>query len=142
MKKHGNEVKQASQPAPTSGTSRSEREHTVTAGERTIPGDAPSGLPVDPARWDVLPDPEIASRAYEIWRAGGCRGGTDQEDWFEAERQLRMERGGKHATTHGDMAVQAREINESRQTREAEASIRDRMVAIGRGNQQAGRQGS
>lgn len=142
MIKHGNEENQASQPAATGGTSNAGREHIVPAGERTLPGDAPSALLVDPARWDDFPDPEIASRAYEIWRAGGCRGGTDQENWFEAERQLRMERRGKHATTRGDMAVQAREINESRQAREAEASIRDRMVAIGRGNQQAGRQGS
>jgi CheY-like chemotaxis protein len=36
---------------------------------------------------------------------------------------------------------QAREAGESREAHQADASIRDRMVRIGRGNQQAGRQG-
>ena len=30
----------------------------------------------------------IAVRAYEIWMERGCRDGNDQNDWFEAERQL------------------------------------------------------
>lgn len=39
-------------------------------------------------------------------------------------------------------AEQRREAAEAEQAREAQASIRERMVDIGRGNQQAGRQGS
>jgi hypothetical protein len=39
-------------------------------------------------------------------------------------------------------AEQAREAEESRRARTAQASNRERMVDIGRGNQQAGRQGS
>ena len=39
-------------------------------------------------------------------------------------------------------AEQVREARESAQARNAEASTRDRMVDIGRGNQQAGRQGA
>jgi hypothetical protein len=39
-------------------------------------------------------------------------------------------------------AEQAREAQEAEAARNAEASIRDRMVDIGRGGQQAGRQGS
>jgi hypothetical protein len=38
-------------------------------------------------------------------------------------------------------AEQVREDGESQQAQNAEASIRDKMVDIGRGNQQAGRQG-
>jgi hypothetical protein len=35
------------------------------------------------------PAPEqIAVRAYQLWEARGRPAGTDQEDWFEAERQL------------------------------------------------------
>jgi hypothetical protein len=37
-------------------------------------------------------------------------------------------------------AETAREASESQKARNAEASIRERMVRIGRGNQQAGRQ--
>lgn len=42
--------------------------------------------------------------------------------------------------SHETTAEQAREAAESTKAREAEASIRDRMVDIGRGNKQAGRQ--
>jgi hypothetical protein len=44
------------------------------------------------------------------------------------------------ATSKGLDAEQVREARESAQARNAEASSRDRMVDIGRGNQQAGRQ--
>jgi hypothetical protein len=33
-------------------------------------------------------DEEVAERAYELWRGHGSEHGRDQEDWFEAERQL------------------------------------------------------
>jgi hypothetical protein len=35
---------------------------------------------------------EIAARAYDLWAASGCVEGRDQENWIEAERQLRAER--------------------------------------------------
>jgi hypothetical protein len=31
----------------------------------------------------------IAARAYELWRARGCPIGSDQEDWFKAEAELK-----------------------------------------------------
>lgn len=31
----------------------------------------------------------IAARAYEIWQANGCLPGSDAENWFQAERELR-----------------------------------------------------
>jgi len=46
------------------------------------------------------------------------------------------------SAAHGPAAEQVREARESTQAKNAEASTRDRMVDIGRGNQQAGRQGS
>jgi hypothetical protein len=49
--------------------------------------------------------------------------------------------GGKPVPTHEVSADKARESQESAEAVEAEASIRERMVKIGRGNQQAGRQG-
>ncbi len=51
-------------------------------------------------------------------------------------------RRGKPTATQASEAEQIRETQESEQAAAAEASIRARMVAIGRGNQQAGRQGS
>jgi hypothetical protein len=49
--------------------------------------------------------------------------------------------GGKPVPTHDMTAEQVREARESEEARDAEASNRERMVKIGRGNQQAGRQG-
>ncbi len=47
---------------------------------------------------------------------------------------------GKGSATGGLAAEQLREARESKQAKNAETSGRDRMVDIGRGNQQAGRQ--
>jgi hypothetical protein len=52
------------------------------------------------------------------------------------------DKGGKPVTTHETSAEQAREAKESEEAQRAKASNRERMVDIGRGNQQAGRQGS
>jgi hypothetical protein len=50
-------------------------------------------------------------------------------------------KGGQPVPTHETAAEQVREASESQEARDAEASNRERMVDIGRGNQQAGRQG-
>ena len=34
---------------------------------------------------------QIARRAHEIWVKRGCKHGQDQENWYEAERQLKAE---------------------------------------------------
>jgi hypothetical protein len=52
------------------------------------------------------------------------------------------DKGGKPVTTHETGAEQVREAKASAEAKGAEASTRERMVDIGRGNQQAGRQGS
>jgi hypothetical protein len=102
-----------------------------------------SALASDPAvhsaQQDLLPDAEIAPRAYAIWQLRGGPEGTHRDDWFEAERQLRNERGANRAPTHTFAADQAREAEERRKAQNAAPTIRDRMVATGRGNQQAGR---
>lgn len=50
-------------------------------------------------------------------------------------------KGGKPKSLHETIAEQQREISGSKQAKNAEGSIRDRMVDIGRGGKQAGRQG-
>ena len=32
---------------------------------------------------------EIAARAYELWEARGRQGGSPEEDWFQAAKELR-----------------------------------------------------
>ena len=41
----------------------------------------------------------IAARAYECWQERGCPIGSDQEDWFRAEKEL------KHQTASGQTAA-------------------------------------
>ncbi len=48
---------------------------------------------------------------------------------------------GKPVPDHATAAEQSREAQEAREATDAEGSIREKMVDIGRGNQQAGRQG-
>jgi hypothetical protein len=38
-----------------------------------------------------IPSEKIAQRAYEIWCARGKPMGTAQQDWLDAEAQLRSE---------------------------------------------------
>jgi Protein of unknown function (DUF2934) len=90
----------------------------------------------------ILLAEEVAPLAHAIWVGRGMPDGTDREDWFEAERQLRNELGKTPSLTPDVSAEQLREANESQQARGTGPSNRSRMVAIGRGNQQAGRQGS
>ena len=50
-------------------------------------------------------------------------------------------RHGKHVPNHSTAAEQSREAQEARDAEEAGGATRDKMIQIGRGNQQAGRQG-
>jgi hypothetical protein len=38
-----------------------------------------------------IPREKIAQRAYEKWLKRGCGHGRDQQDWIEAESELRTE---------------------------------------------------
>jgi len=38
---------------------------------------------------------QIAQRAREIWKKKGCLPGQDEQNWLEAERQLKAEFGGR-----------------------------------------------
>ncbi len=33
---------------------------------------------------------EVRRKAYECWMSRGCPEGSPEEDWYEAERELRM----------------------------------------------------
>ena len=66
-----------SKPSTPSNTTR----RTPTANEST------------PARPVSAPTREqIAVRAYEIFIARGAQDGRDQEDWYQAENELRLGR--------------------------------------------------
>jgi hypothetical protein len=49
----------------------------------------PTAQPAMPAM--KIPHEKIAMRAYEKWCKRGCPHGGDQQDWMEAEAELRLE---------------------------------------------------
>lgn len=38
---------------------------------------------------EPIEESAIAARAYEIWHERGCPIGSDQQDWFRAEQELK-----------------------------------------------------
>jgi len=85
---------------------------------------------------DALPEqPEQAQES----QAGGPGQGSAPARKGKGKGKSKGKLGGKSAAAGLD-AEQVREARESSQAKNAEGSIRDRMVDIGRGNQQAGRQ--
>ena len=54
---------------------------------------APTAAESTSTRSAAAPTPEqIAVRAYEIFIARGAQDGRDQEDWYQAENELRLGR--------------------------------------------------
>lgn len=47
-----------------------------------------SNADVQPGRSEEIEAAVIAVRAYEFWQERGCPIGSDEEDWFRAEREL------------------------------------------------------
>jgi hypothetical protein len=58
------------------------------------PAAIPRKVPVSLSTVAEGPNPaheQIAARAFRLWEVNGRRAGTDLEDWFQAERLLRVE---------------------------------------------------
>jgi len=74
---------------------------------------------------------------------GGAGGGPAKQGKGKSKGKAKNKgKSDQLSASHGLAAEQVREARESTQAKNAEASARDRMVDIGRGNQQAGRQRS
>ncbi len=61
---------------------RQELEHTVDAHHHTQPGTTGHGV-------IAFGHNEIAARAHELWEARGRQGGSPEQDWFQAVKELR-----------------------------------------------------
>jgi hypothetical protein len=93
-----------SKPVPPSGPPKEQakpaapRVATASAGapKAAPPSDAKTAMPQVSRPKATEPPPaspaQIALRAYQIWIQRGQQHGTDLENWFEAERQLRNQR--------------------------------------------------
>ena len=47
------------------------------------------GNPIESRRVESVNEYEIAALAYLLWQERGCPVGSDQEDWFKAESELK-----------------------------------------------------
>ncbi|HZW30548.1 MAG TPA: hypothetical protein VFF52_07570 [Isosphaeraceae bacterium] len=87
--------------------------------------------------------PQEPARAEDSLPGGPGRGGAgNYSGRGKGQRKGKGRPAGEagKSSSAGLAAEQLREARESTQAKNAEASTRDRMVEIGRGNQQAGRQ--
>jgi len=78
---------------PASSPSPANLSPAPRAATATMASPLSSGVTVASKKTTPPTREEIAERAKAIWKAGGCKPGRDEPNWFEAERQLRAERG-------------------------------------------------
>lgn len=88
------------EPATGEQTASGPRTVAVNDGGAGIRFNFPGAAPFRPISWDewfdnfdrnrlvFVFDEDIPDRAFELWQQRGCGSGNDQQDWFEAERQL------------------------------------------------------
>jgi hypothetical protein len=89
---------------------------------------------------DALPEPVAEVEVSQPQGGGQTASPTGRGKGRSKVKNKSANAKGKLPLSSGLAAEQVREANENNQATNAEASIRDRMVDIGRGNQQAGRQ--
>ena len=65
----------------------SEARHRVPARSATAATDAPAAGSASAEL--TLNREEVVRLAHSYWEARGCQGGSAEEDWFRAERELR-----------------------------------------------------
>jgi hypothetical protein len=66
-----------------------------TAASHTTADSAPQKSPVTMS--SNISDEEIRRRAYELYESRGGNGGSPEDDWYRAERELRARKSSKSA---------------------------------------------
>jgi hypothetical protein len=74
-------VRKTSRSKSTATPAAHKHHTTVTASEPVV--EAPAIRAEEATSYE-----SIARLAYAIWEARGCKDGSPEQDWFEAERQL------------------------------------------------------
>lgn len=64
---------------------------TKPAGDVNEYQEVPNAIDAPPSS-DASDRERIATRAYELFQARGGEPGREEEDWFEAERQIKQDR--------------------------------------------------
>lgn len=62
-------------------------------------GSGPVEESVPPRIEETVDANQIAALAYQLWQERGCPSGSDQEDWFRAEQELKNRTGSVPTTT-------------------------------------------
>ena len=75
--------------APAPPRQRIARPRSVTPVETPSLAAGPGAVASEPMLASASSQNEIASLAYSYWEARGCQGGSPEEDWIRAERELR-----------------------------------------------------
>jgi putative hemolysin len=60
---------------------------STTRVKRSVPAPAPAA-PVTQIAPAAPSQEDVANLAYSYWAARGCQGGSPEEDWLRAEREL------------------------------------------------------
>lgn len=75
--------------------SRSVTERKPPAASHTTADSAPQKSPVTMS--SMISDDDIRQRAYELYEQRGHQGGSPEDDWYQAEQELRSRKGSKSA---------------------------------------------
>lgn len=70
-------------------------ERKPPAASHTTADSAPQKSPVTMS--SMISDDDIRQRAYELYEQRGHQGGSPEDDWYQAEQELRSRRGSKSA---------------------------------------------
>ena len=86
-------AKPAAKKAGTKASSAAMHKHTAKKSAKTLTDKVSivESAPEAQSQPRIVTDGQIAARAYEYWEARGYQGGSAEDDWFRAERELRGE---------------------------------------------------
>ena len=81
--------------APRRKPARPRAKHSAPPAESSVDSSPMSetAAPVPAETTPIAAEPsheEIARLAYSYWEARGCQGGSSEEDWLRAEREIRI----------------------------------------------------
>jgi hypothetical protein len=69
--------------------------NTVPTSSTNTRSSGATAVAVRPTRGPMPTREQISKRAHEIWIKHGCKHGQDEQNWLEAEAQLKAEMAGR-----------------------------------------------
>lgn len=69
--------------------------NTVPTSTSTLRSGGGTAVAVRPTRGPMPTHEQVSKRAHELWIKHGCKHGQDEQNWLEAEAQLKAEMAGR-----------------------------------------------